>query len=91
MKNRGARNDEVGLVTNAAQRPSEKHGFSAFARDHEGCRFEAKDAAGEDTYVLCEINASSVYSIPDEAHDALAATTLRRLADARARWTARRA
>ncbi len=51
----------------------------------------AKDAAGEDTYVLCEINASSVYSIPDEAHDALAATTLRRLADARARWTARRA
>lgn len=38
-----------------------------------------KDAAGEDSYVLCEINASSVYPIPDEAHDALAAVTLRRL------------
>jgi hypothetical protein len=50
-----------------------------------------KDASGEDTYVLCEINASSVYPIPNEAHDALAATTLRGLADARARWTARRA
>ena len=43
-----------------------------------------KDAAGEDTYVLCEINASSVYPIPDEAHDALATTTLRRLTEARA-------
>jgi hypothetical protein len=38
-----------------------------------------KDAAGEDTYVLCEINASSVYPIPDKAHDVLAATMLRRL------------
>ena len=43
-----------------------------------------KDAAGEDTYVLWEINASSVYPIPDEAHDALATTTLRRLTEARA-------
>ncbi len=43
-----------------------------------------KDAAGEDTYVLCEINASSVYPIPDEAHAALAATTLRRSIDSRA-------
>ena len=43
-----------------------------------------RDAAGEDTYVLCEINASSVYPIPDEAHAALAATTLRRLSEARA-------
>ena len=43
-----------------------------------------RDAAGEDTYVLCEINASSVYPIPDEAHGALAATTLRRLSEARA-------
>ncbi|WP_336489456.1 Cj0069 family protein [Methylobacterium nigriterrae] len=47
-----------------------------------------KNAAGEDSYVLCEINASSVYPIPDEAHDALAATTLRRLAETRARWSA---
>lgn len=38
-----------------------------------------KDDAGEDAYVLCEINASSVYPIPNEAHDALAATMLRRL------------
>ena len=50
-----------------------------------------KDAAGEDGYVLCEINASSVYPIPDEAHDALAATTLWRLTEARARWSAGRA
>ncbi|WP_210031700.1 Cj0069 family protein [Methylobacterium sp. PvR107] len=42
-----------------------------------------KDAGGEDTYVLCEINVSSVFPIPDEAPDVLAATTLRRLADAR--------
>jgi hypothetical protein len=38
-----------------------------------------KDAVGEDTYVLCEINASSVFPIPDDAPEALAATTLRRL------------
>ncbi|MBY0250805.1 MAG: Cj0069 family protein [Methylobacterium organophilum] len=44
----------------------------------------AKDASGEDAYVLCEINASSVYPIPNEAHDTLAATTLRRLTKARA-------
>ncbi len=50
-----------------------------------------KDAAGEDTHVLCEINASSVFPIPDEAHDALAATTLRRLTEARARRSAARA
>ncbi|VUD71247.1 hypothetical protein MET9862_01825 [Methylobacterium symbioticum] len=41
-----------------------------------------KGAAGEDTYVLCEINASSVYPIPDEAHDTLAATLRHRLDDA---------
>jgi len=34
---------------------------------------------GEDTYVLCEINVSSVLPIPDEAPAAIAATTLRRL------------
>lgn len=44
-----------------------------------------KDAAGEDSYVLCEINASSVYPISEEAHDVLAATTLRLLTGSRAR------
>jgi hypothetical protein len=39
-----------------------------------------KTAAGEDSYVLCEINASSVFPIPDQAPDALAATVLGRLA-----------
>jgi len=38
-----------------------------------------KDAAGEDTYVLCEINISSVYPFPDEALVPLAEETLRRL------------
>jgi len=38
-----------------------------------------KDAAGEDTYVLCEINISSVYPFPDEALVPLADETLRRL------------
>lgn len=39
-----------------------------------------RDANGEDTYVLCEINVSSVFPIPDEAPEALAATMARRLA-----------
>ncbi|WP_336491646.1 Cj0069 family protein [Methylobacterium nigriterrae] len=43
---------------------------------------------GEDTYVLCEINASSVFPIPDEAPDALAETMLQRLVAARDRSTA---
>jgi hypothetical protein len=38
-----------------------------------------KDAAGEDTYVLCEINISSVYPFPDEALIPLAEETLLRL------------
>jgi hypothetical protein len=38
-----------------------------------------KDAAGEDTYVLCEINISSVYPFPDEALMPLAEETLRRV------------
>ena len=38
-----------------------------------------KDAAGEDTYVLCEINISSVYPFPDEALMPLAEETLQRL------------
>jgi hypothetical protein len=39
-----------------------------------------KNAAGQDSFVLCEINASSVFPIPDEAPDAIAATLLDRLA-----------
>jgi len=39
-----------------------------------------KTSEDEDTYVLCEINASSVFPIPDEAPDPLAATMRRRLA-----------
>jgi len=38
-----------------------------------------KNAAGEDTYVLCEINISSVYPFPDEALAPLAEEALRRL------------
>lgn len=39
-----------------------------------------KDAAGADTYVLCEINVSSVFPIPDEAPEELARAMVRRLA-----------
>jgi hypothetical protein len=39
--------------------------------------------AGDDSYVLCEINASSVFPIPDEAREALAETVLHRLETAR--------
>ena len=42
-----------------------------------------KTAGGQDTYVLCEINVSSVFPIPDEAPDALAATLVQRLQAAR--------
>jgi hypothetical protein len=38
-----------------------------------------RTAAGEDTYVLCEINVSSVFAIPDEAPAAIARLTLERL------------
>ena len=41
-----------------------------------------RTAAGEDTYVLCEINVSSVFPIPDEAPDEIA-----RLVEARLRVT----
>jgi hypothetical protein len=36
-----------------------------------------KTANGEDTYVLCEINISAVFPLPDEAFDKLAAAALR--------------
>ncbi|KYH00547.1 Cj0069 family protein [Bradyrhizobium sp. DOA1] len=38
-----------------------------------------RDAAGRDTYVLCEINASSCFAIPDEAPAAIAQTVKHRL------------
>jgi hypothetical protein len=38
-----------------------------------------RDAADKDTYVLCEINVSSVFAIPDEAPAAIARLTLERL------------
>ena len=38
-----------------------------------------KTAAGEDSYVLCEINVSSVYPFPESALEPLAQATSRRL------------
>jgi glutathione synthase/RimK-type ligase-like ATP-grasp enzyme len=38
-----------------------------------------RTASGEDTYVLCEINVSSVFAIPDQAPAAIARLTLSRL------------
>jgi hypothetical protein len=45
--------------------------------------FGPRDAAGADTYVLCEINASSCFAIPDEAPSAIARLVEDRLALAR--------
>jgi hypothetical protein len=42
-----------------------------------------KNASGEDTYVLCEINVSSVAPFPDTALSAIAQATLARTTDAR--------
>ena len=42
---------------------------------------------GDDSYVLCEINVSSVFPMPEEAPDDLARTTLERLADHATRRT----
>lgn len=41
-----------------------------------------KDANGDDTYVLCEINVSSVFPIPDEAPEEIARLVLKQLAPA---------
>lgn len=41
--------------------------------------YGARDAAGKDSYVLCEINASSCFAIPEEAPAAIARLTLERL------------
>jgi hypothetical protein len=41
-----------------------------------------RTAAGEDTYLLCEINVSSCFAIPDQAPAAIARLVARRLRDA---------
>ena len=41
--------------------------------------YGARTASGEDTYVLCEINVSSVFAIPEQAPAAIARLALRRL------------
>ncbi len=38
-----------------------------------------RDAAGADSYVLCEINVSSVFAIPDQAPEAIARLVAARL------------
>ena len=45
--------------------------------------FGPNTPGGQDTYVLCEINVSSVFPIPDEAPDALSESLIRRLESAR--------
>jgi hypothetical protein len=42
-----------------------------------------RTASGEDTYVLCEINVSSVFAIPDQAPAAIARLTKERLVQSR--------
>lgn len=42
-----------------------------------------RTSAGEDTYVLCEINVSSVFPIPDQAPDEIASLVERRLRQGR--------
>ncbi|HVC53925.1 MAG TPA: Cj0069 family protein [Stellaceae bacterium] len=44
-----------------------------------------RDASGADTYVLCEINVSSVFAIPDQAPAAIARLVSARLVSARLR------
>jgi hypothetical protein len=44
-----------------------------------------RTASGEDTFVLCEINVSSVFAIPDQAPAAIARLVLNRLRGARAK------
>jgi hypothetical protein len=44
--------------------------------------FGPRDADGADTYMLCEINASSCFAIPDEAPSAIARTVRERLVNA---------
>ena len=42
-----------------------------------------RSESGEDSYVLCEINVSSVFAIPDQAPAAIAQLALNRLRSAR--------
>ena len=42
-----------------------------------------RDTSGEDTYVLCEINVSSVFAIPEQAPAAIARLVMQRLRDRR--------
>ena len=46
-------------------------------------RKSASQITGQDTYALCEINVSSVFPIPEEAPEAIAATVIGRLETAR--------
>jgi hypothetical protein len=48
-------------------------------------RYGPPDAAGNDSYVLCEINVSSVFAIPDEAPAEIARATASRLRRSTAR------
>ena len=50
-----------------------------------------RTASGEDSYVLCEINVSSVFAIPDKAPAAIAQLTLKRLQANDAKGAARQA
>src|SRR5438045_9029795 len=43
------------------------------------CLYGPRTAYGEDTYVLCEINVSSVFAIPDQAPAAIARLAVNRL------------
>lgn len=43
--------------------------------------YGSKTAAGDDTYVLCEINASSTFAFPEHAMPAVAEAALARIAD----------
>jgi hypothetical protein len=45
--------------------------------------YEPRTASGEDTYVLCEINVSSVFAIPDQAPAAIARLVKERLRGAK--------
>jgi len=43
--------------------------------------YGTRTASGEDTYVLCEINVSSVFAIPEQPPAAIVRLTMRRLRD----------
>jgi hypothetical protein len=44
-----------------------------------------KNASGDDTYVLCEINASSTFAFPEHAMPAVARAAIARIRDAKNR------